>query len=150
LKAYTLFELNEYIRRILALNLSDALWISCEIAQISEARGHCFLELVQKSETEETIVAQASAIIWQNNLRQLRRKIGITLDSLLKDGMQVLLKVRIDFNERYGLKLLIEDIDPAYTLGKLELKRRQIIEQLQIVETRQATKSHSCASQCEC
>lgn len=131
MKSFTLYELNEYIRRILALNLTDALWIRCEIAQANEARGHCFLELVQKSETEETIVAQASAIIWQNNLRQLRRKIGLTLDSLLQDGMEVLLKVKVDFNERYGLKLIVEDIDPAYTLGKLELKRRQIIEQLQ-------------------
>ncbi len=130
MKTVTLYELNEYIRRILVLNLSEALWISCEIAQVNEARGHCFLELVQKAENEENIVAQASAIIWQNNLRQLRRKIGVTLDSLLKDGMEVLLKVKVDFNERYGLKLLIEDIDPVYTLGKLELKRRQIIEQL--------------------
>lgn len=130
MKTVTLYELNEYIRRILALNLSEALWISCEIAQVSEARGHCFLELVQKAENEENIVAQASAIIWQNNLRQLRRKIGVTLDSLLKDGMEVLLKVKVDFNERYGLKLLIEDIDPAYTLGKLELQRRQTVEQL--------------------
>lgn len=130
MKSVTLFELNEYLRRILALNLPEALWIRCEIAQINEARGHCFLELVQKSESEENIVAQASAVIWQNNLRQLRRKIGVTLDSLLQDGMEVLLKVKVDFNERYGLKLIIEDIDPAYTLGKLELKRRQTIEQL--------------------
>lgn len=130
MKSVTLYELNEYIRRILALNLSEALWISCEIAQASESRGHYFLELVQKSESEENIVAQASAVIWQNNLRQLRRKIGVTLDSLLQDGMEVLLKVKVDFNERYGLKLIIEDIDPAYTLGKLELKRRQTIEQL--------------------
>ncbi len=131
MKSFTLYELNEYIRRILALNLPEALWIRCEIAQSNEVRGHCFLELVQKSDTEEKIVAQASAVIWQNNLRQLRRKIGITLDQLLQNGMEVLLKVKVDFNERYGLKLLIEDIDPAYTLGKLELKRRQIIEQLQ-------------------
>jgi len=130
LKSVTLFELNEYIRRILVLNLPEAIWISCEIAQANESRGHCFLELVQKSETDETIVAQASAVIWQNNLRQLRKKIGKTLDSLLQEGTEVLLKTRIDFNERYGLKLVIEDIDPSYILGKLELKRRQTIEQL--------------------
>ncbi|MFN7115324.1 MAG: exodeoxyribonuclease VII large subunit [Saprospiraceae bacterium] len=131
MKTVTLFELNEYIRRILALNLPEALWISCEIAQISEARGHYFLDLVQKSETEETIVAQASAIIWQNNLRQLRRKIGITLNGVLQEGMEVMVKAKVDFNERYGFKLIIEDIDPAYSLGKLALKRRQIVEQLQ-------------------
>lgn len=130
MKSVTLFELNEYIRRIFALNLPEAIWISCEIAQVNESRGHCFLELVQKSALEENIVAQASAVIWQNNLRQLRKKIGVTFDSLLRDGMEVMLKARIDFNERYGFKLIIEDIDPAYTLGKLELKRRQTIEQL--------------------
>lgn len=130
MKTVTLFQLNEYIRRILALNLPDALWIQCEIAQVNESRGHCFLELVQKSEAEENIVAQASAVIWQNYLRLLRRKIGVIFDQLLREGMEVLLKARVDYNERYGFKLIIEDIDPTYTLGKLELKRRQTLDVL--------------------
>lgn len=131
MKSYSLHELNEYIRRILALNLPEALWIRCEIMQLNEARGHYFLELVQKSEESDAIVAQASAVIWQSIFRQLRSKIGLIINDLLQEGIEVQIKAKVDFNERYGLKLIVEDIDPAYTLGKLEMRRQQTIEALQ-------------------
>lgn len=131
MKSYSLHEVNEFIRRILALNLPDALWIRCEIAQVSEARGHHFLELVQKAEESDEIIAQASAVIWQGNYRKLRAKIGLIINDLLQDGIEVQFKAKIDFNERYGLKLIVEDIDPTYTLGKLEMRRQQTIEALQ-------------------
>ncbi len=128
---YTLHELNEFIRRILALNLPEAIWIRAEIMQLNEARGHYFIELVQKSEQNDDIIAQASAVIWQGAFRQMRSKIGRLIHDLLREGIEVQLKARVDFHERYGLKLVIEDIDPAYTLGQLEMRRRQTIDTLQ-------------------
>jgi len=130
LKTYALHEVNEYIRRTLALNLPEALWVRCEIAQVNEARGHYFLELVQKAEDSDEIIAQASAVIWQRSFRQLRSKLGLLIHDLLQDGMEIQLKARIEFNERYGLKFIVEDIDPAYTLGKIEMRRRETIEAL--------------------
>lgn len=131
MKSYSLHEVNEFLRRILALNLPEALWIRCEIAQVSEARGHHFLELVQKAEESDEIIAQASAVIWQGVYRKLRGKMGLIVNDLLQEGIEVQLKAKIDFNERYGLKFIIEDIDPTYTLGKLEMRRQQTIEALQ-------------------
>ncbi|MEK7258115.1 MAG: exodeoxyribonuclease VII large subunit, partial [Bacteroidota bacterium] len=40
-------------------------------------------------------------------------------------------KARVEFSERYGLKLTIEEFDPDYTLGKLEMKRRETLRRLQ-------------------
>lgn len=131
MKSYSLHEVNEFIRRILALNLPEALWIRCEIAQVSEARGHHFLELVQKADESDEIIAQASAVIWQGAYRKLRSKIGLIINDLLQEGIEIQIKAKIDFNERYGLKIIIEDIDPTYTLGKLEMRRQQTIEVLQ-------------------
>lgn len=130
LEKHTLFELHEYIRRVLALNLPAPVWVSCEIAQANEARGHCFLSLVQKDSDSDQIIAQAEGVIWQSSLRKLRRKLGRTLDGLLQDGIEALLLVQVNFHERYGFKLIVEDIDPAYTLGQLELRRRHILERL--------------------
>ncbi|MEZ5043363.1 MAG: exodeoxyribonuclease VII large subunit [Saprospiraceae bacterium] len=127
MQSYTLFELNEYIRRVLALNLQDAIWITCEIAQINESRGNFYLELVQKSEEEETIIARSEGAIWATTYRQLKRKIGRELVNILQDGLEVKIQVRVSFHERYGLKLVVEDIDPTYTLGKLALQRQQTI-----------------------
>ena len=128
----SLFDLQVFMRQVVALNFPEALWVRCEIAQLSKSRGHVFLDLVEKSETENEPVAQASAAIWQNAYKRLQTKLGVAnLDALLQAGAEVLLKVKVEFHERYGLKLVIEDIDPSYTLGKLEQRRRQLYEQLQ-------------------
>ena len=122
MQSYSLFELNEYIRRVFALNFQEAVWIRCEIAQINASRGHYYLNLIEKSKEQEAIVAQSSAVLWASTYRKLRREHKKTLDSLLQNGVAVLLKAKVAFDERYGLKLLIEEIDPSYTMGQMELK----------------------------
>ncbi len=132
MEQHTLFELNEHIRRVLALNLPEALWVSCEIFQISRSKGHCFLSLVEKGDGEgEELRARAEGIIWRKQYSRLQRKLGKDLPRLLQVGTQVLLQVRVDFHERYGYKLLVEDIDLSFTLGQMELKRRATLDQLE-------------------
>lgn len=131
MQTYTLFDLHEHIRRVLALNYPEALWITAEIAQISRSRGHLYLNVVQKgADTDPDIVAQAQAVVWQRDYQKLRLAQGLALDEVLREGCEVRMLVRVDFHERYGLKLLISDVDPAYTFGQLELQRRQTIETL--------------------
>ncbi len=129
--SYSLFELNEFIRQVLALNLSDGLWVRCELAQVKHSRGHCYLDLVQKSENGEAVIAQGNAVIWAKKLRTLRQKLGLESDALLQEGMEVLILVNVEFHERFGLKLIVADFDPSYTLGKLATKRRETLMQLQ-------------------
>lgn len=131
MQSYSLFELNEYIRRVFALNFQDAVWIRCEIAQINASRGHHYLNLIEKSAEGETIIAQSSAVLWASKYRLLKRQHKKLLADLLQDGVAVLMQVKIEYDERYGLKLVIEDVDPSYTMGQMELKRQQILETLQ-------------------
>jgi len=127
----TLFQLQEFIRRVLALNLPDALWVEAEIAEAGQSRGHSFLSLVQKDADAAEPVATAQAVIWQNNLAAISRKIGAELlPQLLMPGRQLRLKARVEHHERFGLKLVVEDLDPAYTIGQLEMQRRQTLERL--------------------
>ena len=128
----SLFGLQTFLRQVVALNFPEALWVRCEIAQLNKSRGHVYLDLVEKDEAENEPIAQASAAIWQNTLKRLQSKLGATnLNPLLQAGVEVLLRVKVEYHERYGLKLVVEDIDPSYTLGKLEQRRRQLYEQLQ-------------------
>ncbi|HRJ14874.1 MAG TPA: exodeoxyribonuclease VII large subunit [Saprospiraceae bacterium] len=127
----TLFQLQEFIRRVLALNLPDAVWVEAEIAELGQSRGHSYLSLVQKEENSAEPVATAQAVIWQNHLAAIGRKISAALlQELLAPGRQLRIKARIEHHERFGLKLVVEDIDPAYTIGQLELQRRQTLERL--------------------
>lgn len=130
LKTYSLFELNEYIRRVLALNLPEAFWVTGELSQVDHSRGHWYFSLVEKAETDDEIIAQMPGVLWYQSFRQLRFRLGDQLDSLLQEGIEVRLKVRVDYHERFGLKVVAEDIDPEYTLGRLAAQRQWAIERL--------------------
>lgn len=134
--------LNRYIRQALALNFPAPIWIAAETARVQYSRGHCYIELIEKKRdwsdevgewepSEEGIAAQASAAIWKNQLLQLRRKLGDQLNDLLREGVELKLLVLVDYHERYGLKLIVQDIDANYTLGQMELTRRQTLLALQ-------------------
>src|SRR5688572_21245891 len=123
--AYTLLELNQYIRRVLSLNFDQPLWIECEIGQASLSRGNWYLDLIQKD--EDVITAQCQGLLWANVYFFLKRKSPIPPEEILKQGMAVKLKVNVDYHERYGLKLVIEDIDTSFTVGVLEMQRQAIL-----------------------
>lgn len=128
-KAYQLSELNAYLKRVLALNFKEAIWVRGEWSDLKGSRGHVYAQLIEKQ--EEAIIAQSQVVIWNRQLQKLDKKSKVPIGDLLQDGLEVLLQVRIDFHERFGLKLIVEDIDPSFTLGELELKRRRNLEKLQ-------------------
>ena len=130
MQSYSLFELNEYIRRVIALNFNEPVWINCEIAQIKESRGNVYLELVEQDEKNNEIRARIDATIWYKSFLFIKNKLGALTPSVLSVGVKVLLKVNVEFHERYGLKLNIEDIDPSYTIGQLEMARQKIMQRL--------------------
>lgn len=126
-----LFDLNEYIRQVISLNFTDPVWVKAELHSVSFSRGHCYLELIEKKDKSDEIIAQAQAAIWYRNLRFIEQKTGPHLLQILKKGQQVLLNAKVEYNERYGLKLSVEDIDTTYTVGQLEIQRRETIQALQ-------------------
>ena len=131
MESYSLFQLNEYIRRVIALNFREPIWIEAEVIQCNDSKGNIYIELAEKDEKSNEVVAQASAAIWYNNFQFIKRKLGDVVYQLLKDGTQIRVKCRVDFNERFGFKLFIEDIDPNFTFGQLELRRQRILSRLQ-------------------
>jgi exodeoxyribonuclease VII large subunit len=142
LTSYSLFELNEYIKRVIALNFTESIWVHAEVSQANEVRGQVYLDLVQHSEEENKITAQAAAVIWYKQNLFIRKKLGELLPAILTVGSKILVKVTVEFHERYGMKLVIEDIDPAYTIGQMEMARQKIIERLKkagVIENNQFT-----------
>ena len=71
--SYSLFELNEYIKRVIALNFTEAIWVNAEVGQVKEVRGQVYLDLVQHSEEENQITAQAAAVIWYKSNLFIRK-----------------------------------------------------------------------------
>ena len=131
METHTLHDLHLYLRRVIGLNFPEAVWVRCEIAQAQHSRGHLFVEFVEKDPESNSIKAKAQGVIWSRTLRRIQKQIGREWKYLLQDGMEVLVKVLVDFHEEYGLKLVVEELDPSYSLGQMEIKRRAILEQLQ-------------------
>lgn len=127
---HTLLEVNQFLKRVVAANLPKAIWVTCEIMQVGGSRGHFYIDLIEKDAITQQIVAQSQAVMWKSTYYRLKKKIGANFKNLLQSGIQVLIEVKVDFSERYGLKLVIENIDPAYTLGQMEMQRQATIEQL--------------------
>ncbi|MBN1988579.1 MAG: exodeoxyribonuclease VII large subunit [Bacteroidales bacterium] len=128
----SLLELNQRIKAYLQGSFPDYYWITAEISEIKESStGHCYLELVQKDEFASRIVAKNRATIWSDTYRMLKPYFQTATQRQLSAGLKVLVMVDLAFHEVYGLSLRIVDIEPSYTIGEIELKRRETIQRLE-------------------
>ena len=129
-KTLSLFELNALVRQTLELGMPDDYWVEAELSEIHEVRGHCYMELIQKDDHNNTPVAKASAKCWASTWRLARPHFERVTGQQLHAGMKVLLKVSAQFHENYGFSWIVTDIDPTYTMGDMARKRQEIIRQL--------------------
>lgn len=129
-KTYSLYELNWLVRRVIETEVNREFWVEAELSECRENRGHCFMELIQKEERNNTPIARASAKCWQSTWMMLAPYFERTTGQPLHAGMKVRLQVYPQFHEAYGFSWIITDIDPTYTLGDMARKRQEIIQQL--------------------
>ncbi len=127
----TLTELQLIIKDSLFIALPEMYWVIAEISEIKENySGHCYLELVEKHPEEQSIRARVRAVIWNSRYRFLRSFFENATGETLREGIKVLVRVKVDYHEIYGLSLVINDIDPAFTIGEMAMIRQQILRRL--------------------
>ena len=128
----TLTELQLIIKDSLYMALPDMYWVIAEISELKENyNGHCYLELVDKQASENSVRARVKAVIWSSRYRFLKSFFENATSESLREGMKILVRVKIEYHEIYGLSLVINDIDPAFTIGEMALKRQQILKKLE-------------------
>ncbi len=126
-----LSELSAIVAEVFSNHFSgERYWVSAEIIGLKVSRGHCYLQLAEKDENGSTPKAEFRGIIWAFQYERIANRFFRSTGSPLREQIQVLIQVEVQYHERYGLSLLVQDIDPAYTLGQLEMERRQTIEKL--------------------
>ncbi|MBR5687360.1 MAG: exodeoxyribonuclease VII large subunit [Prevotella sp.] len=128
-KHYTLYELNHMVSEAIENALPGQYWVEAELSEAREHGGHCYMELIQKS-AKNTPVAKASAVCWHMTWMLVRPHFERVTGQSLHPGMKVLLCVSPQFHENYGFKWVVTDIDPAFTLGEMAMKRQEIIRTL--------------------
>lgn len=127
---FALSEVTGRIEALLAPAFGKRFWVRAEISSGRE-RGHFYCDLVE-TEPARGVVAQLRCTIWERDLHRIRTAFKAAgLDLVLENGTQIGLECEIQFHPRYGLSLTGRDMDPAFALGELELRRRRILETLE-------------------
>lgn len=125
-----LFGLQSRLKQGIDSLFPNRIWVKAEVSAVKARNGgHCYLELSQSD--SNGLVAKASAIIWSSKYRIIAPYFQSVTGSPIQEGMVVLVEVQVNYSELYGLSLIINDIDPEFSLGVKELERQKTIERLQ-------------------
>jgi len=128
----TLSELTNQIQQVIRSNFDTPQWIRAEISELREnPGGHCYLELVEKDDASDALLAKTKATIWASTYRMLKPYFESSTGQSLRAGLNVLVSVTVEFHGVYGFSLNIRDIDPTFTIGEMAARRLKIIRQLE-------------------
>ncbi len=126
----TLAQLNQRIQTLLYKPEVINQWVMAELSDVAERGGHCYLELLQKDDGGR-IIAKSRAAIWANVWQRIvRPKFERATGQRFATGIKVMVCVSVSMHAVYGLSLVINDVDPSYTLGERERLRRESIARL--------------------
>ena len=129
-QALTLSALNGMVRQAIEDALPDTYWVQAELASLRESHGHCYMELIEKGENDNSIRAQARACCWKNTWLHVGRKFIEETGMPMRSGLKVLLLVHANFHESFGFSWIVDDVNPTFTLGDMAQRRQEIIRTL--------------------
>ncbi|HOO85599.1 MAG TPA: exodeoxyribonuclease VII large subunit, partial [Prolixibacteraceae bacterium] len=88
----TLKELNTYIKEALQLSFHESIWLIAEIGELKvNYTGHCYIDLIEKDQTSNEIIARAKATIWSWQFRFIKPYFETTTGQTLGAGIKVLI-----------------------------------------------------------
>ncbi len=126
--------LNQRVRDTLRTQFPQRLWIVGEVVDYDKQaeRQHRFFSLIEKAAGEARPRARVEAALFERTaLELLPRLQAQAAEFTLRDGIEIRALVRVDFYVQSGrFQVVLEDIDPSFTLGKLALTREQILREL--------------------
>ena len=130
IEALSLLEFNLRIKKLLASPEVQRCWVIAELSDVAVRGGHCYMELVQKDESNTRILAKCRAVIWANVYARLKYDFETVTGMSLSSGMKLMVEVTANYHEQYGMSLLVSNINPEYTMGGMALKRKEILRRL--------------------
>jgi exodeoxyribonuclease VII large subunit len=123
-KGVSLSELLGQVRGVIDEGFPSAVWVRAEISELRGKNGHLYLTLTERNERGD-ILAQVKGVIWRNRAEAITAKFREATGDGIKTDIKILCLAKVRFDALYGLDLIIDDVDPSYTLGDLAAKTRQ-------------------------
>ncbi|WP_374527947.1 exodeoxyribonuclease VII large subunit [Acinetobacter sp.] len=126
----TLSQYLSTVQEVIQIAFNEPVWVKAEIRNLSIKSGHYYLELAEKDEHTDKVVASCRATIWKFSAAKIVLKFERESKVELSKDLNVLIKVKARFDPQYGFSVNIEDIDSSYTLGDIARRYQQILEKL--------------------
>ena len=129
----TQLSLSEYlstVQEVIKLTFDEPVWVKAEIRNLNIKGGHYYLELAEKEEDTDKVIANCKATIWKSAAAKMVLKFERESGIELSRDLNILIKVRATFSPQYGFSVNVEDIDSSYTLGDIARRYQQILERL--------------------
>ena len=129
----TIFPLSAVTRRIQQLLAEASLksfWIRAEITSGRRKGGSFYCDLTE-ADNQGQVIARLRCTIWPRDLKRIEERFAARAVELqLADGTAAIFCCQLQYSPQYGLSLKVIDADPAFALGELEQRKREILEGL--------------------
>lgn len=125
----TLQEFNNRIKRLLADPSVMNCWVVAETTDM-RINQHCYLQLLEKNPKTGATVAKIKAIIWGSQFRFLNARFKQVTGRDIGNDMKIMVCLSVNYSPQYGLTVVINDINPEFTLGDMERQRQEILNRL--------------------
>ena len=125
----TLQEFNNRIKRLLADPSVMNCWVVAETTDV-RINQHCYLQLLERNPKTGATVAKIKAIIWGNQFRFLNARFKQVTGRDIGNDMKIMVCLSVNYSPQYGLTVVINDINPEFTLGDMERQRQEILNRL--------------------
>lgn len=125
----TLQEFNNRIKRLLADPSVMNCWVVAETTDV-RINQHCYLQLLEKNSKTGATVAKIKAIIWGSQFRFLNARFKQVTGRDIGNDMKIMVCLSVNYSPQYGLTVVINDINPEFTLGDMERQRQEILNRL--------------------
>lgn len=129
-KAISLLALSASVTRQLSVPQLQNVWITAELSDVSVRGGHCYMELLEKNPSSGQPVAKARAVIWANYYNRIGLEFQKATGQRFSTGLKVMVKGSVSYHPIYGMSIVITAVNPSYTMGDLEQRRREILARL--------------------
>jgi exodeoxyribonuclease VII large subunit len=127
---FTLKQVALSIQKTIKDRYQTAYWVQAEMHKLNYTnKGHCYPELVHKENNE--IITEMRATIWKSNFDEISKNFANIVKEPIREGLNLLMLVKINYHPIYSIGLEIIDIDPTYSLGELEKERKETLLRLE-------------------
>ena len=129
-KGVSLSRLLDGVSAAIADVFAVGVWTTVEVMKVSGKGGHIYLELAER-DSAGAVLAKANGSIWAKSAARILPEFEKATGAILNSGIKLLVRAKPVFKAQYGFNLEIDAIDPSYTLGDLEARKKAIRAQLQ-------------------